>query len=156
MLGPIRAAVEAAGATNVDHFAVGDRAEADAEHVDVAALGAQEIDVAVARHRHEAARQRHVAQRQFVDALERAASPQTAPQRPRHCRHELGMFSANTNMRPLVIDLEEFDRTEPIAHPQAKFRERRRLHVLMTTNFDLRAGLALFRNHVDDNGAGAA
>src|SRR4051795_8729737 len=55
-------------APHVDALAIAQRPEADADDVHAAPLRLQEIDVAIARDGHEAARDRRVFQRQLVDA----------------------------------------------------------------------------------------
>ena len=61
-----------AGALTLDHLAVCQRTEAQSQHLDPTALGAQKIDVAITGDCHEAARQRNIAQRQLVYALKRS------------------------------------------------------------------------------------
>src|SRR6266702_1051499 len=54
--------------THVDHLGIAQRLEADTDHIDAGLLRAQEVDVAIAGDGYEAARDRSVFQRQFVDA----------------------------------------------------------------------------------------
>ena len=130
-------------------------AEAEAEHVDRAALGAQKIDITGAGHRHEAARERHVAQRQFVDALERAGRRMAGDERRRPPRARRQVLDEHEKAA-VIVDFEEFDRAEPIAHPEVDAPNRRAVHLAEAVHLDQRARFLSFRDHVCDYRPGAA